>query len=784
MFIGKEYHHNINHIVAICSILTAAYIFYQPLYAQPDSTSASSLLAQAQKHLAQGKKSAAKEAFKKALKTDDSLLEAYEGLDKIAIADQDWREANGYFEKILDRDPENFEAHYFRAICYREIGKFRPEFLRKMPLIGALLEFKKAEEHFSWIMSRDSLFQDVIYQYAILKQYQEKYEEAIALAHRQISLKPDEIAPQVGIFQLYRQFIIQKSEKDVRQKLGNLPWSHALFFVGDKLRREEKFAEADSIYLELLNKSPDMPVQPIYLALSKSQYKQEKIEQAEKYYWQAVDRIKTQFEADLVFEELKFIVNDAELNKYRRLTSPREKKDFFRAFWTKRNPLPAAQQNVRLAEHYRRLNYAEENYEYVGFRSWVNSPDKLGYLHFPESYFLNEEFNDKGLVYLRHGPPDDRIVTVGSGSFSNASVPASNESWKYWQTEGAPELTFHFLYDQDATGNLWRLTPVLTHPAMLEDRYEWDPDYYRMQNARSAGERFVLEEEMAQRSKAAVDTGFAIDRHSWEKKIKPLEIPFSTATFRGENDLTSLEIYFGIPMLPVAKELPKENHKMQFEQGIAIHDTSWQEIRKEQRAIAVPYELDKLKPDNLFTDFYTTTLEPDSYFVAMHVKPQDTDLLGGHSNVDIRLPDYSGTELMMSDIELASLIKPAEQSGKLVKNGLIVVPNPTREYERKRPVHLYFEIYNLHRDPEGKTAFTIEYTVAKKDGKKKVFGLFGGGKSSISVKTDRQGGEAFSAEFLAIDVEKLGKGEVVLTIRVTDKHTGVSVSNENSFSLY
>jgi hypothetical protein len=363
-------------------------------------------------------------------------------------------------------------------------------------------------------------------------------------------------------------------------------------------------------------------------------------------------------------------------------------------------------------------------------------------------------------------------------------VPASNESWKYWQTEQAPEMTFHFLYDQDATGNLWRLAPVLTHPAMLEDRYEWDPGYYRMQNARSAGERFVLEEEMALRSKASVDTGFATDRHTWDKKIKPLEIPFSTATFRGENGLTSLEIYFGIPMLPVAKELPKEKGEMQFEQGIAIHDTSWQEIRKERRAIAVPFERKKLKGDNLFTDFYTTALEPDFYFVAIHVKPQETDLLGGRTNVGVRLPDYSGMALMMSDIELASLVKPAEQSGRLVKNGLIVVPNPTREYERKRPVHLYFEIYNLHRDVDGKTGFRIEYTVAKKEGKKKFFGLFGGGKSSISVKTDRQGGEAFSAEFLAIDVQRLGKGEVVLTIQVTDRHTGVSVSKKNSFVLY
>ncbi|MFQ5629672.1 MAG: GWxTD domain-containing protein [bacterium] len=738
----------------------------------------------AQELLAEGKRTAAKKAYEKALKTDESLIEAYAGLGKIAIAIEDWRKANGHFEKVLKHDAENFEAHYYRAICYREIGKFRPEFLRKMPLVGGLLEFKKSEDRFRWIMSRDSLYRDVIYQYAILKSYQEKFVDAINLAHKQIDLKPAEISAQVGIFEIYRQFIVRKNQKEVSRTLAGWPWYHARFFVGEKLRREKNLAQADSIFMELLDHKLNMPMPPVYLALAKSHFKQGKNKLAEIDYWRAIDSIENHVDADLIFEELKYIINDAELNEYRRIESVKEKANFFRAFWMRRNPIPAAQQNVRLAEHYRRLIYAEENYDYVGFRSWVNSPDKLNYLNFPESYRLNKEFNDKGLVYLRHGPPDDRIVTVGSGAFSNASVPASNESWKYWQTENSPEMTFHFLYDQDATGNLWRLTPFLTHPAMLEDRYEWDSFYYGIQNARSEGERFALQEEMARASMASVDTGFASDRHSWDKKIRPLEVPFTTATFRGDAGQTILEVYFGIPMLPIAKALPKEASSMEIEEGIAIHDASWRQVRKSLQNVAIPYERKKLRSDNLFTDFYRTILKPDAYFLAIHSRPQNTNLLGGHAQIDLNVPDYSGSDLSMSDIELASVIQHADKEGRLVKNGLLVVPNPTRQYARKKPVHIYFEIYNLTRDADGKTAFSIEYTVAKKEKKRKLFGLFGGGKSSISVKADRQGNNTFSAEFLAIDVQKLGNGEVVLKIQATDKHTGTSVLKENSFILY
>ena len=120
-------------------------LFFLPLfctraYTQTDSTkSVQQTILRAQQKTANFDFATAEELLQKALKIEPESIDVRLALGKLAIKKYDWRAANNHFEKVLERDAENLEAHYYRAICYREIGKFRPEFLRKMPLIGGLL---------------------------------------------------------------------------------------------------------------------------------------------------------------------------------------------------------------------------------------------------------------------------------------------------------------------------------------------------------------------------------------------------------------------------------------------------------------------------------------------------------------------------------------------------------------------------------------------------------------------------------------------------------------------
>ena len=733
--------------------------------AQDKVTSVARLLIAGDSLLALNQLDDAKASYKSVLKLEKTNIQAHAGIGKIAIAQKQWSEAGDAFQSVLDRDAANLEANYYKGISYRETGKFKALLLRR-------LDWNKAENHFKAVIEQDSLFRDVIFQLAILERYRENYIDAIQLGHRQIQLHPELIEPQVKIFRLYRYFITHTKKNQAIDWLSKQTWDHAVYAIGEKLRREGELIKADSALQRLVNKPASLSQQPALLSLARIHYEKKNDPEAENYYWRAVNEISDDIDAAAVFEDIKYIITDQELTDYRSITILAERKDFFKKLWLRRDPTPAAALNSRLAEHYRRMIYAEKHYEYDGFRSWFNNPDKMGYLEFTESYDLNEEFHDKGLIYIRHGNPSDRAVTVNEHALSN-------ESWLYYQTAASPRMTFHFLIDNNSIG-FWRLTPVLTDPTLLEDRVTWDNIYYRMLRTNEL-ERISLSQEMAEMSRESVKVGLATDRHTWDKKIKPLDIPFSITTFRGERDRTILEICYAFSLTELAKERKKITQPIELEKGLVIHNLNWDEVEKKKDNSQL------LLPSSgveTFLDLYRFEVQPDSYHFAFYARPKDLNLLGGWKH-KMLVSDYSQSTLTLSDIELATKIEPTTQETKFKKNGLLVIPNPTRLFPAKKPIYVYFEIYHLSHDITNKTSFTIDYTLKLRESRRKgIFGLFGGsGKSSISTKFDREGDGEFSVEYFAIDASQVKPGEYTLMITVTDRLNGTTAVQQRRIAL-
>ena len=446
--------------------------------------------------------------------------------------------------------------------------------------------------------------------------------------------------------------------------------------------------------------------------------------------------------------------------------------DFYKTFWISRNPLPASDTNVRLIEHYKRMIFAEKNYEYDRFRTWFNNPDKQGYLDFTKTYELNNEFNDKGLIFIRHGKANDWAATVGK------DIP-HNESWLYYETENTPKMTFHFLLENSA--GYWRFSPTLSHFDMISDRISWGSIYHRLLTSDRL-ERLALQDEMAKESKIAVSNGLSTDRHTWEKEIKPLPIPFSSATFRGENGNTILEVYYSIFLAPLLKKLNSQSREINVEKGISLHDPSWNLINKKNDQTIIMAD-----KNAFYTSLYRFEIEPDSYNVAFYARPESSDYLGGWKT-NIPVDNYVVNKLAISDIQMAGLISDTRAGSLFNKRNLLVVPNPSKTYLRNRPVYIYFEIYKLKKDAMGKTIFSIDYTIrflkGEKSKLKNFFGIFkGGGKSSIRTSIDREGNDELSVEYLAIDVSKVKKGAHELEIKITDKISGETAIKKGELIL-
>ena len=151
---------------------------------------------------------------------------------------------------------------------------------------------------------------------------------------------------------------------------------------------------------------------------------------------------------------------------------------YLHRFWTERDHWELRPEGERLREHYRRLLFARTHFPLTISRRFYGPRDvyRSG----------NNEVDDRGIIYIRHGEPADRLRPFVFGVMPN-------ESWRYIRAEG--DLLFHFSagYDSNGGGDLYdyRLVESVLdlHGAadapkdqLLLSRQSLSPVYSRMLN--------------------------------------------------------------------------------------------------------------------------------------------------------------------------------------------------------------------------------------------------------------------------------------------------------------
>ncbi len=839
----------LRNLPVLLSALFALFVVFQTVQVQAQTLTAADWAARGDAFLDQGSFGEAADAYREAVQMEAGLPDGHIGLAKVAYEKGDWPEAGARLDHALALAPDNMEAHYLRAMVHRELAKFHA--------LSGIPEWANAREEFEWVLRRDSSYRDVLYQYALLRRYGSDYEDALRLGHMQILLKPELDEPRRGLFMLYQTFLNHTRPEKALAWLEANPSEYGEFMRGELLRRQGKLAEAGAVYEAMLGRTLTIPRQPVLLASARIFYALDQPLRGQERVEQAIEEIRTPSQAHLVVEDFKYLFNDAELEHYRALRTPEAYRSFFKAFWARRDPVPAGRENARMTEHYRRLQTAEKEYVFDGLRFWNNDPDKLNELDFPAAYALNQEFNDKGLIYLRHGEPDDRIVTVsGDMNFFSTQTTATpkadwlpvdqsfeagwvpNESWRY----RTPLMDFHFVIDRGAGANNWRITPAITNLNMLEDREGWGGVYARLaavgrtlrqqreqaernvQNVRSTSEQVIAQggqttsgeadptalstttvepptlsgqepgrspnaptfdlitfrEEMVENSREFVSLGLTTDRHTWQEEVKPLEAPYVLAAFRDRDKKTRLEVHFALPIGRLTREIGSGVNTVDVEVGCALFDTEWTPVREDALVKHMPPVPDE---EAAAIDFCGLTAAADSYHVAFHSRPVQTSRLGGY-RFDYAMPDYSGNGLLMSDLLPASSIKPTIGPSRFNKGDLYISANPFRRFSVRQPVYLYFEVYNLTRDGDDQTRYTVEYTLTPEKERKKVLGLFGGGdQPALSLRTERTGAEASPQEHAEIDVGKVDPGNYTLTVAVKNELSGEETQRSIALEL-
>lgn len=153
-------------------------------------------------------------------------------------------------------------------------------------------------------------------------------------------------------------------------------------------------------------------------------------------------------------DDLALIASAAELAEFDR-TPPAERAAYLRRFWGVRDRASLRADGERLREHYRRVWHARRTYP-------LYTPGRTRLLE--ESVASGDPaMDDRGLIYVRHGEPDDQVSLATLGV-------EPNESWRYRRAEGDLVLHFAARHDPDVYRLVESLFDVAETDAPAPDR--------------------------------------------------------------------------------------------------------------------------------------------------------------------------------------------------------------------------------------------------------------------------------------------------------------------------
>lgn len=526
-------------------------------------------------------------------------------------------------------------------------------------------------------------------------------------------------------------------------------------------------------------------------------------------YWKGLDAISTEREADLYWHDVRPIVSPETDDEYA-ATPVAEKPAYIRRWWKRISDQEFVTPDERLAEHYRRLDYVYRNYR-------IPLPERRHYSA-ADAYTppWQTGFDDRGVIYLRHGPPDD------TASFSGPGVE-QNVSWKYDRSGGDP-LVFHFMSDEDVDDYklVRRLQDVIiqtnakmtgqtrlnenckltggtcdrydarilaTEAGEMRDLYssrgDLDPVYDR---AATALDPLILQDEEA---RLAQDIAIGTHTQSYvpENAGAPLVYPVYPAAFKDPDGGTSVYFYYALPANQVeVQRTSAGGASVDYRYQIEVSDTTGDEVANQEDNVRIassrPIPQDR---GTMLPGVRAVPVGPGSYEYGMKI----TDLNSGRYGIDqgsVSVADFSASGLSMSTVVLAAAVQPASGSSPFVRWGkLKVLPLPSRVFRRSQPVFVYYEVYGLDAGADGGARYRTTYTLESGHGDRNVVARFfsavgellGGGEKRGAVtyefeRTDPTAADPLQ-EYVSLDVSDSPAGDYRLTVRVQDEVGGGTV---------
>lgn len=420
--------------------------------------------------------------------------------------------------------------------------------------------------------------------------------------------------------------------------------------------------------------------------------------------------------------------------------------EWLRAFWEDRDLESLRPRGSRLVEHYRRIGEARLRYRL---------------LVYPRRYELDElwqnpdaEYDDRGLIFIRHGFPDDTAAATRPGACPNVS-------WLYRRPDG--NMIFHFVARENP--NDWRLVETLanvggtsgvttrvrragpTHSCapvdgLLESRAQLDPIYQRLA---VSGSRLDWEREVEYMERSR-EVGTTTDSDPL-RFPRVLDLAWRAYGLLGESPGTGRILL--VLSVPAEGLQPISTSPLGYGFRLGIVARSGQHLIEVDtvRRFAVPQAP---APGQMLTFTSEHPAAPGRWTVGAAIR-QPVDSAGQFfHDRDVSVPDPSGAALAMSDILLGD-----GTGGRpwMAPDGAFPL-SATGSFVRGEPILVYYELTGTTAGQRVTT--DVEFTREGSDDP-----------TTLRFTEDGRGGiERFRRE---LDTRRLREGRYTLRFRVASE---------------
>jgi GWxTD domain-containing protein len=683
-----------------------------------------------------------------------------------------------YLKNIKNIGSDDIEVDYFMGIVQSEMIILHISADRN----GSYLIAKKCFEN---IIKMESSYQDVLLQYALLLCVHGEYQDGINMMKQYIKLKPstkgylflNRIANLIYNEEGYVNAIKYYSGKD----------DIDIYSLAVIKRRHKDYKESVNSLQNLIEQNnSELPLIVICRELIKCYAAENDKSLFIGAYNKMMELIQNEIDCDIVFDDMKYLAFKDELKNYYSSDYDYKRLKWFAAFWGRRSTA-GIEKHERIYEHYKRLAYAEQRY--------YRTRARFGFLKPMESYNCNEEYSDQGYIYIKYGEPD-KVNKVkdyfehedGEGGYNENYATSSDpldqnirESWLYSPSVYNDKKIFHFF------GLSKTLVSMIYDDIYMKTIRDWDPRYSKIQASKKfllggVGEAdIVLKNELGDSLKSELITNIQQERSEINITYKQIKLNYEAYKFRGKHNKTELLIAYFLPIPTIFKEIPGKVNKTSVLEGYSFYDNDWNLIVENQDSITYEKKTDGLRPKVKFISFEAVAGKVNS---SMYCNPIGTGVSCFNKDT-IKVPGYPKTSLCASDIMISAVDTKAKGNGKKWNN-YYLLPSPTNKWSLKRPINIYYEIYNLKKNQDGKTLFRLEYAFRFKGSNENVISQIFSKENNEVVSTEysKSGKEAISNEFISFDLSRLSPGYYILEITVKDINTNKEIILKREVELF